>query len=54
MKLTIRELATYLRLSKESVYKWINAGRLPFYIIKRGKRKDKYFDLKEIKKILGI
>lgn len=54
MKLTIKELATYLRLSKEAIYKWINAGRLPFYIVKRGKRKDKYFDFDEIKRIIGI
>lgn len=52
--ITSKELAKYLRLSKESIYKWINTGRLPFYVIKRGKRKDKYFDLEEVKKKLGI
>lgn len=43
--MTIQEAANYLRVSKKTVYRYIEQGRLKFYTMPSGRKRFKQSDL---------
>jgi excisionase family DNA binding protein len=52
---TVEESATYLRVSKRTIYKWTKEGKLPAYIIgNRRHRRYKKSDLDNLPRLFEI